>query len=214
MSDFLDIDYRMTGIPSGRGDFDLDERGNVLDQYENLPQDLDGQLEELKEARKRGELNVLPPTYKSGNPRAIQQGTFIQGQQTRGDKTRRFSGIVVDRGNVYDRRMNVFFVGKDKDTQEIVKQQVKSVKRSNITAITPPKTLRKQTKPQKNKKTAPQKIQRSELKSGGQLAKAKGRDELKTGKPTPKGRARIVDERGGVYTEKLDKSYLKRNIRK
>ena len=211
MSDFLDIDYRMTGIPVSAGDINPD------DEDDTLSLDLEQQLDDLKIRRKQGELNVLPPKYKSGNPRAIQQGTFIRGEQVRDDKTRTFSGIVVDRGNVYDKRMNIFLVGKDKKTGE-EGGKVRQIKRSYIKEITPPKTLRKQTKPQKNKRTAPQKVSRFELKTGGAIGKARAREQLKTGEAVKKGEfAQVYDYGGGAEvggTEKLDKVYLKRNIRK
>jgi hypothetical protein len=217
MSDFLDIDYRMGAYPTTIDDIgELDDKGFPIDDDDTLVQDLESQVGILKDMRKEGKLNILPPTYKSGNPRAIQQGTFIYGEQTRGDKTRKFSGIVMDRGNVYDKKMNVFFMGKD--SEGITRGAVKPVKRKYIKQITPPKTIRKQTKPEKNKKTAPQKVSRFELKTGGTLGKARARDELKRGKPVKKGDfAQVYDfgkgaEVGG--TDTLDKVYLKRNIRK
>lgn len=65
----------------------------------------------------------------------------------------------------------------------------------------PPTTVkrsRKQSAPQRNKKTVPQQIQREELKRGQSFMATRAREELKTGKKKP--------------TPKPGKTYLKRNI--
>ena len=237
MSDFLERKYRdeQHDEYNATGDIILNVRIGRDQDYSNRSM-LNDEALEMRERLRRGELNVKPPTYKSGNPRVLQQGTYVIAQEKSKGKRdpstagqiKTATGIIIgsDSYNIgrvgeqgitgLEDRVEVLQGKKiktlDDGSEPIYQGSKQSIRRSKIVGIVSPAVPRKQSKPVKNKKTIPQQIQRSEFASGGALAKAKARDELKTGKKTEKGRVAVVLGDGKIARPRATKSYLSRNL--